>query len=101
MPSYTIITQFGTVLITEQSGFVATSSVPFLEGMDWRTVRSHAQQSGWRIVPTLDDGHPHRIVVRGVTYDFFWSGDRIADIVKNEDEHITWEQVPQEVKGML
>jgi hypothetical protein len=39
--------------------------------------------------------------VRGVTYDFFWSGDRIADIVRNEDEQITWEQVPQEVKGML
>lgn len=102
MQSYTIITSSGAVAVTEQSGFILHASVPFLIGMDWLFVRQHAQNSGWRVVPAMDSPErPHRIVFKGIVYDFFWSGDHLADIIRNDDEHITWAQVPQEVRRML
>jgi hypothetical protein len=78
---------------------VRSCTIDLLEGLDFETARTILQRKGWKIVPDLDD--PTNVFeFRGSTYELRWKDDAIVGIIK-DDEEISWEELPEELKGLL
>jgi hypothetical protein len=92
MSNYTISLPNGQrIFITEKEGNVI---IPF------DSFRTFCEKQGWQVIPFIEDEPVHTITFRGVCYDFFWKDGRLVDITA-DDKEITWQELPEQVKGLL
>lgn len=99
MSSYTIHAKRQTHHLTEQSGIVTSCSIEFLEGLAFDVARSLLEQKGWTIVPMIEE--PTNIFsFRGSEYELRWRDNRVVNISKDGEE-ISWDELPDELKGLL
>lgn len=102
MSNYTILTKYEHYEIREHDGRIVEASVAidWSIGLPFEHVRTYCERKGWRLVPDVEDTRTHIVEFRGVKYELIWNENRINSITADGEE-ITWQELPEQVKGLL
>ena len=88
-------------------GFVidASPAIDWAINLEFSHVRSYCERKGWKIVPTLKKNDESNVVTfRNVQYNFIWHDNRLVRIVETKDgetREIGYNELPEQVKGVL
>jgi hypothetical protein len=99
MSTYTINAGKQVHRLTEFNGLVKSCTIDFLEGLPFVTARSLMEQKGWTIIPDIEQP-VNSFGFRGSNYELRWKDNQLCTILK-DDEEITWQELPEQLKGLL
>lgn len=88
--------------VTERDGTVtnAPAVLDWTIGLGFHYVRSYCERKGWFIEPVANENEVITFEFQHDEYKLFVGGRNIVRITKN-DEDISWQDLPDELKGML
>jgi hypothetical protein len=67
--------------------------------MEFSKARALIEQKGWTIVPDIED--PINVFdFQGSRYELRWRDGHVVSILQDDNE-ISWEQLPEALKGLL
>ncbi len=98
MTNYQIFARKQSHRLTEDHGIVIASTIEFLEGLPWTTALPLLQQKSWTVVAEIDPVNVFEF--KGRDYVLQWHGQRITHITRDGEE-ISWNQLPEQLKGLL
>ena len=106
MSTYHIITPVCYHEIRESSGIIthASPAIDWSVGLAVDHVLTYSKQKGWQVVPVLDDDEPTVLEHQGITYILHWHHNRLSTILRDDGEkqiEITWQQLPNALKGLI
>jgi hypothetical protein len=84
----------------------AAPIIGYCVGRDSRWFFDYCKRKGWTVEPIVEDSEKERttFVFHGITYELSWAGNRVVRIIARQgedEEEITWQELPAQLKWLL
>ena len=103
MSKYIIKQNHGRQYELEERGGVcinADSSFDWALNLPWVHVRDYCKRKGFILIPVIEEQNEHTFVFKGVHYSVQYNDNSIIRVLADGEE-ITWNEFPEQLKGIL